>query len=353
MTITINAIDSEFAVSTGSNVNSGDGTSTFDYPPTSSKGLVITSNANDLSPETFSLGDTYDLVYGNGGGGKGGTFEDAVIIRSDELPDGGHVVVFEGTNQDGELEQIVWTPDFDLEGWYFDNFDQGNSPQFHTVDQDAQSEYNYVCFSVETLIATADGHVAAGDLQVGDLVKTLDNGLQPIIWIGRRKVRIDSRSSASMPILIQPNAAMDGRVSRYVIVSAQHRLLLRDRNGTEALAPAKAFLHLPGVRRMRGRTEMEYISVLCARHEILNASGLAAESFLPGLQGQRWLGGREVLEVRRALATHAPLGSASQMLAARPCLGGSSGRRALEAGGQLRGFMTPRLNTVPLRQTRP
>lgn len=216
MTITINAIDSEFAVATGSNVNSGTGTSTFDYPPTSSNGLVITSNAGDPSPGQFSLGDTYDLTYGNGGGGKGGTFDDAVVIRSDELPGGGHVVVFEGTNQDGDLEQIVWTPEFDLEGWYFDNFNQGNAPQFYTTDQSASSEYQYVCFSAETLIAAAGGHLAAGDLQVGDLVETLDHGFQPLIWIGRRKIRINSQSGPSAPIVIQPNAATDGRLSRNV-----------------------------------------------------------------------------------------------------------------------------------------
>lgn len=338
MTITINAIDSEFAVATGSNVNSGTGTSTFDYPPTSSKGLVITSNAGDPSPRQFSLGDTYDLTYGNGGGGKGGTFDDAVVIRSDALPGGGHVVVFEGTNQDGNVEQIVWAPGVDLEGWYFNNFNQGYSPQFYTTDQSASTEYQYVCFSAETLIATASGDVAAGDLQVGDLVETLDHGFQPLIWIGRRKIRIDSRSGPSAPIVIQPNAATDGRLSRKVIVSAQHRLLLRDEDGIEKLAPAKAFLTLPSVRQMHGRKKMEYISLMCAKHEVLNASGLAAESFLPGSQGLKLLGGREVLEVQRALAIQSHVGSKNKMSPARPCLGGSSGRRALAAGGRLSGF---------------
>lgn len=37
MTITIEAIDSQFAAATGSNVNSGPGTSQFDYPPTSTQ----------------------------------------------------------------------------------------------------------------------------------------------------------------------------------------------------------------------------------------------------------------------------------------------------------------------------
>lgn len=338
MTITINSIDAEFAVATGSNVDSGDGTSTFDYPPTSSSNLTIISNSGDPSPGQFSLGDTYDLTYGNGGGGKGGTFDDAMVIRSDELPGGGHIVVFEGTNADDDIEQIVWTPGFDLEGWYFDNFDQGNPPQFYTTDQSLATEYQYVCFASETILVSAGGEIAAGNLQVGDLMETLDHGLQPITWVGRRKIRIARRSGSSIPIVIQPKAVRDGTLSRNVIVSAQHRLMLRDEDGLEKLAPAKAFLGLPGVRQMRGRKEMEYVSIMCAQHAILNASGLAVESFLPGRQGIRLLRGKEVLEVQHELAKCSRSGTAQDMSPARPCLGGSSGRRALERGFQLGSF---------------
>ncbi|ATG49617.1 hypothetical protein CEW89_19855 [Celeribacter ethanolicus] len=54
MTILIEAIDSQFAASTGSNVNSGPGTSQFDYPPTSTNSLTIESQEGDESPYVFS-----------------------------------------------------------------------------------------------------------------------------------------------------------------------------------------------------------------------------------------------------------------------------------------------------------
>ena len=79
MPFTFYAEDTEFAASTGDNVNSGNGTSTFDYPPTSTKNLVITSQADDDDPRLFDLGDVYTLSFqGNGGT----TIENATVIRS-------------------------------------------------------------------------------------------------------------------------------------------------------------------------------------------------------------------------------------------------------------------------------
>lgn len=50
MVVVINAINNEFAVSSGSNVNVTTAYSYFDYPPNSTKDLVITSNDGDPSP---------------------------------------------------------------------------------------------------------------------------------------------------------------------------------------------------------------------------------------------------------------------------------------------------------------
>ena len=109
MTTTFNGVDNEFAVSTGSNVGTTGNTSTFDNPPQGSKDLVITSLAGDDDPLLFELGDTYDVTWG--GQNDGGTILNAVVIRSDPAPDGngGGVIVLEGTDDQGNLAQVVWT----------------------------------------------------------------------------------------------------------------------------------------------------------------------------------------------------------------------------------------------------
>ncbi|MEM7596807.1 MAG: Hint domain-containing protein [Pseudomonadota bacterium] len=343
---TINALDEEFAVATGSNVNSGPNQSTFDDPPSSSRGLSITANSNDPSPSTFSVGDTYDLAYGDSGSGTDAIFEDAEVIRSDALPGGGHVVVFEGINQDGELEQIVWTPGFDLESWHSDVSDQGATAGFYTSDQDASTQYEhaFVCFSSDTCIRTPSGDIPAGKLKVKDLVITRDRGVQAILWIGRRDIEVDQTSPDVQPIVIQKNAFVCGSLRKQVIVSPQHRLLLRKKNGDEIFAPAKAFVGEKGIRYMRGRRRIEYNSILLANHDVLDVSGLAAESFLPGPQGYLRLSAREILDVERVLASQK---SVSETVSpARPCLGGSAGRRAIKAGAKLVAFereATPQL----------
>nr|WP_321364163.1 hypothetical protein [uncultured Celeribacter sp.] len=53
MALRIEAIDSQFAAATGSNVNSGPGTSQFDYPPTSTHSLIIESQPATTAPISF------------------------------------------------------------------------------------------------------------------------------------------------------------------------------------------------------------------------------------------------------------------------------------------------------------
>ncbi|MEO1659314.1 MAG: Hint domain-containing protein [Pseudomonadota bacterium] len=334
--------DEDFGVATGSNVNLDGTRSRFDGPPAESTDLVIYSQPGDPSPNVFSVGDTYDLSYINEAAPfSGGTFDNAVVLRSDEAPDGGHVVVFEGTNENGDVEHIVWAPGVDLEDWYETAILTDPNPDFFFTDQDATTQYQNgsVCFSPETRITTRKGEVAAGDLQVGDLVLTLDHGFQPILWVGRRKVPIDQDKEGAQPVLIQPNAVEAGGVRHRVVVSPQHRLLLRDPNGDERLAPAKAFVGLKGIRHMRGRRSIEYVTLLLAQHSVLDASGLAAESFLPGPQSYCLLTQVEVAAVEQVVSDNT-----LSKEPARPCIGGSSGRRAINAGARPVAFQSIRLN---------
>lgn len=293
MPVSFETRDNEFAVATGRNVNGGRGTSVFDYPPNSSKDLTVTANEGDPSPYTFEIGDTYDVTYGGRGGG--GTLEDAVVIRSDIAPGGGGgIVVFSGTDADsGEETQVVWTPDFNLEGWYWDNFDRGKSPQFWTSDQQ-DANYAFVCFAADTPILTPEGERAAGDLRVGDQVMTRDHGAQPILWLGRRTLSFDGSNAAQRPVAISAHAFGAESPRQALRLSPQHRLLL-EIDGAATFVAAKGLLGHPAVSQDLTCDSVTYISILCPTHTVIRAAGLPCESFYPGPQGLELLGWNEKL----------------------------------------------------------
>ena len=139
------------------------------------------------------------------------------------------------------------------------------------------------CFAAGTLIRTPRGDVAVETLQVGDLVETLDDGPQPVRWIGRRRVAATGRHA---PVVIEQGTFGLHETLR---LSPQHRVLIRDRmaelmfGADEVLVAAKDLVNGVSVRWQDGG-EVEYVHVLFDRHQILWSAGLPTESFLPGPQ---------------------------------------------------------------------
>lgn len=280
MTVTFNAVDEEFAAATGSNVGVAPTQSIFDNPPNAFKDLVITSNPGDTSPWTFSEGDSYDLSWGGFGGG--GVMDDAVVVRTDEAPGGGGIIVFEGTNQNtGEPAQIIWTPGFNLEQWYWDNYNPSAEPQFYTADQVSTYEHSFVCFAAETLIKTGRGWKQAIDVHAGDLVLTRDAGAQPVLWVGRKSVR---GIGTNAPVRFARGTIGN---SHPLLLSQQHRVLLRSPlaelmfGSHEVLVPAKAMLGQEGIALVP-RSQVDYVHLLLAEHHLLRANGALCESLFMG-----------------------------------------------------------------------
>lgn len=137
------------------------------------------------------------------------------------------------------------------------------------------------CFTPGTLIRTAEGERRIETLRIGDLVETRDNGLQPLRWIGRRRVAAEGRFA---PIVIE--AGTFG-AHRRLVVSPQHRILVTHWMAElmfgedEVLVAAKDLVNGCSVRVQAGG-EVEYVHLLFDRHEIIYAEGMATESFLPG-----------------------------------------------------------------------
>ncbi|MDS9470182.1 Hint domain-containing protein [Paracoccus sp. MBLB3053] len=143
----------------------------------------------------------------------------------------------------------------------------------------------FVCFTGGTTLNTNRGALPIFMLKPGDLIQTVDNGYQPIVWIGQSIVTVSEKNA---PVVFERGVL--GNTKR-LAVSPQHRMLVHSDRGGEVLVAAKALLGLPGVSSLPGRTA-HYFHILFERHEIVFAHDVPSESFNPGAQGWQMLGRR-------------------------------------------------------------
>ncbi|WBU53206.1 Hint domain-containing protein [Paracoccus sp. SCSIO 75233] len=163
-----------------------------------------------------------------------------------------------------------------------------------------------VCFTRGTLIGTDAGERPVETLRKGDLVRTLHSGLQPIRWIGRR--RLTSADLAKQPklrpILIRKDALGSGVPATDLIVSPQHRMLVsstivhRVFGENVVLVSAKQLLPLDGVSVIEDEHPVEYWHFLCDDHQIVTANGAMAETLLLGQEALKTLSGDALDEIR-------------------------------------------------------
>ncbi len=146
------------------------------------------------------------------------------------------------------------------------------------------------CFAGETKIATEFGERRIDELEMGDLVETEDNGLQPVRWIGKRKFRaIDlHRNPKLYPVRIMAGALGQGLPRRDLLVSRQHRMIVRSKiiercaDTRDVLIPAIKLTGAPGIFVDDSVSSITYVHLLLDHHEILFAEGSPSESLLPG-----------------------------------------------------------------------
>lgn len=148
-----------------------------------------------------------------------------------------------------------------------------------------REDWDFVtCFVQGTPIETANGPVPVEQLKVGDLLRTVDSGFQPIRWIGSRQVAAQGDFA---PILFTKGALGNDEPLR---VSPQHRMLLSGWRAemlygqSEVLAPAQSLLNGDTIVREVGG-EVEYFHVMFDHHELVYAAGIQTESFHPGKTG--------------------------------------------------------------------
>lgn len=147
-----------------------------------------------------------------------------------------------------------------------------------------------VCFGADALIETDRGPVRAGDLAVGDMVRTRDAGLQAIRWIGSNSLTAAQLAANPnlRPIRIRAGALGDRLPSTDLVVSPQHRVLVRSRIaqkmfGTdEVLVAAKQLCQLDGIDIAEDLDSVTYVHFLFDDHQIVFSNGAETESLFTG-----------------------------------------------------------------------
>lgn len=257
-------------------------------------GMIVYDNAydyyNDLPKYTYSYSGNDDgagLYRGNYGQGDTYLNFDAESLVSTDAgaPVLGELAIVSGMNlaalvADGVNPiRINTVTDVDADG---DGIIDGNE----TGDGFFSGGVVMICFARGTLIETPQGPRFIETLRVGDLVNTLDNGAQPIRWIGSRKVPGQAHLA---PVHIR--AGMLGNL-RDLVVSQNHRMLLRGAQAdlmfgqNEVLAAAKDLCDGRDIRIIPC-AEVEYFHFLFDAHEIVFAECCPAESLFLGEQALR------------------------------------------------------------------
>ncbi len=145
-----------------------------------------------------------------------------------------------------------------------------------------------MCFTRGTLIQTAQGLRPIEALRVGDAIDVASGGTQPVRWISSSKQRRLSANPKHRPVRITAGALGNGLPLRDLLVSRQHRMLVRSRvaermfGAPEALVSAIKLTALPGIYVDESVEEVEYFHILFDQHEIVTAEGAASESLFTG-----------------------------------------------------------------------
>lgn len=160
--------------------------------------------------------------------------------------------------------------------------------------RDTRPEYDdfqsVPCFAPGMRVATARGAVPVQWLRVGDLVRTRDHGLQPVVWTGCRRAR------AGGPVRIAPGALAPGVPACPLALSPQHRVTVEGAalqlgGGVgAAFAPASALAGCPGIVCVGPGDHLWHHLLLPCHAQILVEGAWVESLFLGSAVAELWRG---------------------------------------------------------------
>jgi hypothetical protein len=292
---------------------------------------IVGGEGND----TISSGGGSDTIYGgagddtlDGGAGydnlSGGAGNDIFIVSSASDAFGDIISGGSGPDATTDVDEVDLSA-FDKSDYTInaleDPADSGalrGTVQFTSGETFSFSGIEVICFARGTEIFTSEGPVAVEDLAVGNRILTMDRGMQPLRWIGRKKLGENELAAAPKlkPIRIAAGALGNGTPLNDLLVSRQHRILVRsaiaDRmfGVQEILVAAIKLVGHPGVEVVEDAKSVEYFHMLFDQHEIVFSNGAATESLFTGPEALKAISEdarAEILELFPDIATQTAL----------------------------------------------
>jgi hypothetical protein len=205
--------------------------------------------------------DGTNLTLENPSGGTIAVLDAPNMYDSDGYPvtPGTYAVVNDGTTSDG--------------GMYFAT--AGNGDEIMGTNPSPA----LACFAAGTRIATPQGPVAVESLKVGDEVCTVLGGKpQAITWVGHRRIDCAKHNAPRLvwPVRIAAGAFGRGQPSRDLLLSPDHAVYVDG-----VLIPVKHLLNGATIAQVPCDS-VTYHHVELARHDVLLAEDMPAESYLAG-----------------------------------------------------------------------
>ena len=158
------------------------------------------------------------------------------------------------------------------------------------LEDDFNTNPIVICFTQGTIIETEIGPMPVESIREGDRIRTKSNGLQPVRWIGMR--RLDSidlmRHPSLRPITFAPGSLGDHLPYRPLGLSPQHRVEISDWRAEylfgepNVLTAAKHLTNDDTITTDHITATVQYYHLLFDAHEIVFANGVPVESLHPG-----------------------------------------------------------------------
>ena len=192
---------------------------------------------------------------------------------------------------DGRIDGEIATIDFSAQIGDVDLVLQDGTGGFVT-GTDLTFDNTNVCFTKGTLIETPGGLTPIEQLRAGDMVLTMDDGPQPIRWIGSNDIapEVLAQQPRLRPIRIRAGALGLNMPKRDLMVSPQHRVFVRSIvanrmfGNFEVLVPANKLVTCDGIEIANDMVDVSYWHMLFDKHQIVWSNGAPTESLFAGPQ---------------------------------------------------------------------